>query len=289
VRPLTVHRRTGVTLVELLVALALAGAVAATALTVLRSQLRQTAAMMSHRVAESSVDDALSLLRADVRAALPVADVDHGFVSVIDSMVDLWALRGIAVVCDTQPSNRVVVVAPSAGEPRAASWPAAPRTGDRITYPEAPDIDVPAADRWRSADIVAIDGPTSCPPIAGRPRAAGLRWQLSTVRPPLGAVLRVARRTQHRLYRSSDGAWSIGAREWDGLRWSTTQPIVAPLARAGVAGGVVLRPLDDAGRVMNWPPFPGTTVSAVRATVRGTSWPGVPLDSFTMTLAAGRP
>jgi prepilin-type N-terminal cleavage/methylation domain-containing protein len=285
-----IHRsRRGVTLVELLVALVLGSAVAGAALALLRHQLRLATHIMSHRIAEAAVDDALHLLRADVRSVHPIADSAVGILDIADSVADLWALRGTAIVCDTQPFSRVVVVDAHSTDLRHARWAAAPRIGDRVAFLVASSVDTPAADEWRIADIDAAATPTTCPALNGQPRAAGRRWSLTGARPPIGALLRITRRTQYKLYRSGDGAWALGVSEWNGQRWSTIQPVVAPLARAGRASGLVMQSIDTIGRDLAWPVATGTVVGALRFTARGATWTGTPVDSFTLLTTAGRP
>lgn len=281
--------RRGVTLVELLVALVIGSAVAGAALALLRHQLRLTTQLMSHRVAEAAVDDALHLLHADLRSVIPIADSAVGIAIVADSMADLWALRGASIVCDTQPLHSVVVVSPGAADERRAVWPAAPRVGDRVAFLSAASVDTASADEWHVADISAPATAALCPAVHGQPRAAGVRWLLDGTRPPIGALLRVTRRTQYLHYRSGDGTWALGLREWNGRRWSTTQPVLAPLARAGRAPGLYLQALGTDGLELAWPIAHGTTVAAVRIAARGATWGGAALDSFTMTTAAGRP
>jgi prepilin-type N-terminal cleavage/methylation domain-containing protein len=282
--------RRGVTLVELLIALVLSAGVAAAALTVLRQQLREVGQLVAHRVAEDAVIDSWSLLRADLGSVIPVVNADIGIVAGSDSTIELWALRGMAVVCDTSGSDDIVIVAPAASDARAASWSASPRTGDRLIARVAPRFDSPDTDRWDHSDLVSVRGASRCPSAPGAPSISGLRWRVAGIRPAIGALLRIARRTQHRLYRSADGAWAIGVREWNGVAWSTTQPAVAPLAaRIGPTAGIRLSAQHPSGAPLPWPGSAGDTLGIVVATIRGGNTAGVPLDSALIALPAGRP
>ncbi|MCU0650080.1 MAG: prepilin-type N-terminal cleavage/methylation domain-containing protein, partial [Gemmatimonadaceae bacterium] len=176
-RALTRARR-GATLAELLVALALSSVVAGAALGVLRRQLRHTTAVITARDAEATVLTSWHLLAQDIRSAVPVVEAAHGIVAVRDSALELWAVRGVAVVCDTS-AGTVTIVSPSTGDVRAAEWPGTPRAGDRLLHRRAAALTAPASDAWQLADLVDDEGGAPCPAPPGLPSAAGLRWRIA--------------------------------------------------------------------------------------------------------------
>ncbi|MCU0636742.1 MAG: hypothetical protein MUE41_17865 [Gemmatimonadaceae bacterium] len=281
--------RRGATLAELLVALVLGTLVASAALATLRAQLRLTGRTMSAHAADAAVGTAWHLLARDLMSAIPIADSAVGVVAVSDSTLDLWATRGVAVVCDSAGADAVVVVAPTASDARAADWPGAPRPGDRLTWLDAADLVRDSADAWRATDLRTLEGASTCPAPPGMPRAPGQRWRVGGVRPSPGALLRVQRRTEHRLYRSSDGAWALGLREWSGIAWSTTQPVVAPFVSGrDAAPGIVLVALDRNGPVAS-PLAPGSVLRGLHLAVRGADAGGRAIDSLALTLPVGWP
>lgn len=211
--------RAGVTLVELLMVLALAGVltvVAAAAWQGPAATARRSGA--DHRSRRYVTETAADLLAHELREGL--AAVGLG-----DTAIALERIVGSGASC----------VAGLAAPVSPEAWRTPPRAGDtwRTWH----------LGRWDIGVASAVVG-ASCPD--GRPgwRATGVPDT------PSGAVVVVTRQARWVAYRDADGRWQLGLREATASGWDAVQPAVGPFARLRLAwrpdpAGGLLTVTDD--------------------------------------------
>ena len=265
--------RPGFSLVEIIVALAIGGLVAAAATGVLRRQQRffaRAATLVEQRV---SLRDATAILPGELRALAPASG---DIVAFSDSSLEIRATIGTAIACDTIAGGTAIVLAPgdlTAGA--LTAYATAPQTGDVALVFDDGGSDIAADDRWVVIDVAsAVSDSERCGPspfvsdehVPGTPgRAPGFLVRFAgdvrlpaTVRP--GAFVRIVRRVRYRFYRGSTSDWFLGYAEWAGSGYGVVQPVSGPFApyRAR-GGGVSLRYFDRDGSEIT----PGTESSRV--------------------------
>lgn len=216
--------RRGTSLVESLVALALAGVVMAVASRGLSHHLR----LRRERDDQARADEVVQVVREILRAELDHAEPAPFLLG--DTAVQLASSRVVAVACDQSPARLVL--------PASAAWWSAPRAGDSLAL-----IDTLSGAEWRAA-IVA----TGTQRASVRCPMGGTRLTLSL--PPPSSVpalllpTRVWRAMRYMAYRGSDGAWWLGERSC-APACSSAQPIAGPLlapSRGGFRLSLVLDP-----------------------------------------------
>ncbi len=242
VRIITRRARAGSALLELLVALPLALLICAVAVQLFSTQLRVTARTESRMRNQRELSHAAMVLAADLRAASVSA-----LEAWSDTSIVVFAPVMIGVVCATPAPHVIDVVAGDHDHVLREMASAAPRAGDRAYIAPADSslagapptaLDSASIERTlRNAQSTAL-ACTSSPLRAGSSRAP---WRLELVAPPplppdIGTLVTVARRTEWRAYRASDGEHYLGRRDWNGSAWSTTQPVAGPLANSAQRG-----------------------------------------------------
>ena len=237
------HRRSGIALAEMLVALALCAALAAGAALALTGAERYVRRTQWQRDDQRALRDAELILRTDLRAA--AAD---SLRVLADTAVEFMAVVGSSVVCAT--SSRVVVLPPdsvAAGDAFSV-WRVAPEVGDALVA-----WDTTAGGAWRLAVLDSVgwraDG-AGCVPSTGFLTAAD-----SVARTPVfrvhtdralaagvvpGSPVRVERRARYVLVRGADGLWALSYRRCAVAGGcGASQPVVGPFASPADSGFVV--------------------------------------------------
>ena len=217
------RRRPGVTLVELLVAMTLGAVVLGSATSVLLRQQRTSAALGSAVATDAQLRGATGALAAEL-AVLSASAGDLAAGEARDTSLQLRSLVARGVACDDGAG--VTIVADDADEPPGALDGAVPRVGDSLWW-YAGD----STGRWRSARIASSDSVTApCPLTSAPPRPARqlVIGVADTV--PSGAPLRITRPVRYAFYRSGEGSWQLGMREWIDAtaRFAAPQPVAGP-------------------------------------------------------------
>jgi len=230
--------RSGVTLAELAVVLALIGLIgSAIGLTLIRQQrfYRGTTELLQAR---EGVRDAMELLSTDIRG-MSVADTVR---LLADSAIEFFANVGSSIVCQTTGGNGVGLPGASSGRGNALTA--------FLTQPDSGDIAVfhrdalEGASEWERHRIISFAArllSMTCPGSSAFAREAdidagvnGFFVELSTplsayVRP--GAPVRFIRRGRYSLYHASDGRWYLGFRRCNAVGASSCgaiQPLSGP-------------------------------------------------------------
>lgn len=166
-----------------------------------------------------------------------------------DTSLEFRATVVSGVVCDTV--GGMVSLAPAAESPRLVSILARPEIGDTAWVLVTTD----STERWLPRPITGVfDVSRECrlggAPIFGPGNRPSIALRMSSLPPP-GGPLRVTRPWRYSLYKASDGAWYVGAKDWNSAagRFNTIQPVAGPFASAA-SGGLRFRYADSTGATL---------------------------------------
>jgi hypothetical protein len=263
--------RAGLTLVELMAAVVVAGVVLAVIATIALRQQRVFLALSADAALAGQLRDAASVLPSDLRgAAVGSGDIREA----TDTSIELRETLASAVVCDT--AGQAVVLAPfAAGAATFAAAISAIETGDAAWVLSAEDS-VPI---WRQHRVIGVASTHAGECIAGGPQLAGAALaaprtaltldsvsQSSTL---IGRPIRVTRPIRFSLYRATDGNWYLGARDWNNAasRLNTIQPLAGPFQSP--TAGPVFSWFDTIGAPMATPVIRRDQIALARIDLRG--------------------
>jgi prepilin-type N-terminal cleavage/methylation domain-containing protein len=279
--------RRGVTLAELLVALTLAAIVLGTATSSLLRQQRTAGSLGNSAAWEAQLRAATGAVAVEL-SALTAASGDLVAGEARDTALELRGFVTQGVACG-DAAGAVVF----ADDPDEASSASEVRAGDSLWWNGGSAGDM----EWHGSRVTSLDNVVLPCPLSGAAPRAVVRLRAATsdtIR--IGAPLRVTRPVRYSLYRSGDGSWQLGLREWaeESRRLPPPQPIAGPFAlRAGThrsgfryfapdgtelsegAGGVTV------GRVAR------VRVTLLSAAASGAGAPGGRRDSIEVALQHG--
>ena len=272
-----VRARLGVTLIEVVVTMVVAGVILSIVSAISVHQQRLLAEVADGVAVSGRLREISSILPIDLRgAAVSAGDVREA----TDTSVELRGTIASAVVCDTI-SNVLLLAPASAGVTTYASIATTIDSGDTAWVFTPGD----STDEWRPAAVAAVSmvnvgsgqcsarGPRLGDSARALPRIA-LRLEPSPASTGalLGLPVRVTRSLRFSLYRSSDGGWYVGEHDWNAatLRFNTIQPVSGPFLSAA-AGGMTLTYLDRDGVRLPTPVADTRAIAAIRASFRGKS------------------
>lgn len=248
--------RSGFTLVELVVALALFTIVATLMLGIVRGQQRFHLGVLEIVDAKRSVRHAVALLYGDLK---PASSSDIYAIS--DTSITLRVTRGASYVCAID-STRATLTLPSiarAGIGGLTTILAMPRAGDSILIFDPGESPVPDGDRWHPHTLTADPGSAACPmrPLgiaASDAEAAGIAITVAPPVPqtvPLGAPIRFFIPARYALYRSTSG-WMLGYSACPRGTCGARQPLSGPYMpfASGGTPGLSFRYFDTLGAEM---------------------------------------
>jgi type II secretory pathway pseudopilin PulG len=250
-RPIA-RSRSGITLIELLVALAVGGTALGVIAAISFREQQTFNDLAAVAASEAQLRDAGSLLPVDLRP-LSVATGDIRAGEARDTSLELRATIASAIVCDT--TTTALILAPSGQGSTAYASVAEPiEAGDTAWLYSPADT----SEEWRPFRIAATSDAPGGPCGGLAPRLADEDKALARVvvaleTPPalasaLGFPLRVTRPRRYSLYRASDGLSYLGERDWnpESSRFNIIQPVSGPFAPAA-EHGLVFRYLDSTG------------------------------------------
>jgi hypothetical protein len=220
-----VLNRRAATLIEVLVSLTLAGIVLGAATGSVLRQQRTHARVAGVAASDMQLRTAASLISSQ----LALIDASAGDLSVgeaSDTAFQLRATIAVAVACDSS-SSQVTFLPDPPDAIALAGFVALPRVGDSLWFL--------GDTAWKGTRIAGV-APASAvcrAPFASSGQA--LRVVLSGLADtiPAGAPLRVTRPVRYAFYRSGDGSWQLGLREWSETSgsFSAPQPVAGPFLR----------------------------------------------------------
>ena len=226
---MTPRRSPGFTLPELLIALACAGLLFAVAASIALRQQRQSAELADDAATTGRLREVMATLPIDLRGVSPAAgDIREAR----DTALEVRATIGSAVVCDT--AGRSLILGPVLpGAETFAAYVTTVAASDTAWLLDTGDT----TERWIPRRITSVSSTVTSRCAKGAPIVSNAPFvatslALDTLAPGrAGTVLRVTRPVRYSLYRSSDGSWQLGARDWNTttFRLNTIQPVVGPL------------------------------------------------------------
>lgn len=261
---------TGATLVELIVVLALGGAVCALMLSMVVRQQRFHTGVNAVVEGKRSARDAIELLARELRpiatSAASLAPHGSDIYVMSDSAITFRAHVGSSVVCAVD-ADRMTITLPGVNGPigqRLTTLIVLPTAGDSLfvfdrgTTPSRDD------DAWHRFALAANLGGGFCPrrPVGlatnDAESAVALSLALTTSIPTtvdVGAPVRFFRPTTYSLYRTSVGDWALGISACAGGTCGVRQPVSGPYQSpsSGHAKGIALEFLDASGAVTTAP------------------------------------
>lgn len=250
--------RAGWTLPEMLVALVVTSVVVALAAGAGVAQLRMyrgvgDVAAVRTQVAQAALITAGVLRDVPSRMHILVAQ---------DSAIEVAVATGVSITCRGD-TGRVTVARPVASGHTLASFTDTPRPGD--------DVEILAVDSTLGtlrASVAADPVGAMCARFPGTDA-----WTVALAQPFVvgaGVPVRFTRRLRLSTYRSSDGQWYLGMREWNPAlaRFNTIQPVAGPLLpQGGLPRGFQLEYRDAAGATLS--PVDPARVALVGIVSRG--------------------
>ena len=243
--------RRGLTLAELLVAITISGVVLALVSAIALRQHRFYASTRARLAVAAELRETAAILPVDLRGVgVSAGDIRSG--EARDTSLEFRATIASAIVCDVTGGH--VILAPTSTSGTTFSG--------FLTTPQPNDTawlltTIDTSEAWLPRRIVAaaMAAAGNCTP--GAPMLTGAA--LNTARLSLtldsldafvhpGAVLRISRPTRYSIYRSSDGAWYLGLREWNPSsgKFNTIQPVTGAFL-APASGGLRIRYFDSTG------------------------------------------
>jgi prepilin-type N-terminal cleavage/methylation domain-containing protein len=223
--------RRGVTLLELMVAIALSAIVLGSATASLLRQQRTAAAQSARREAESQNRAGLLALPAMLAGLSPaVGDLAPGEARDTALQVRAELLNGFA--CDSSAS-RVILAAADTGGASLTGVASLPQAGDTLWwYPTGESA-------WAVRRVTGVDAVAGVCGLVGQGTRSLVRIAFAgadTV--PRGAPVRLTRQMRFSVYRAGDGSWQLGTSEWSEVlqRFAPPQPIAGPFLRSGPGG-----------------------------------------------------
>lgn len=280
-------KHAGSTLVELIVALALAGVIAGAALRLLDHTQRfaRGTALVTEERAQ------LWGASATLRAAIEELSTSGGDLRVATDSSMTWAgMIGHGVACRLAPLGADLPPANLASGIPLTWWAMTPQAGDDVAILDEGTRLGAADDRWFASRVVSVtplpngcSGTSYVDPVTDAGKSGWLVRLAdslpATVRP--GAVLRLLRLQRMSLYRSA-GQWMLGWADWNAASggWNVIQPLAGPLQPHVVppgASGLALAWLDSTGAPDPTPAI-GPGVASVRLDVRGRTTAALRMD-----------
>jgi Tfp pilus assembly protein PilW len=268
-----IRTRRGISIIEVIVAMVVAGVVLAIVTAISVRQQRLFTDLVDAVALSGQLREAASILPIDLQA---VSVTSRDIREARDTSIELRATIASAVVCDTN-SNGFVLAPVAAGATTYASYLTAIDAGDTVWVFTPTD----SVDEWRPFSIsgVSTSSPRQCatrgPRLADSARAISrVSIGLSAPPPSLGAAIgtpmRVTRPVRYSLYRAGDGLWYVGEKDWSTsmARFNTIQPVSGPFLSAA-AGGLTFTYLDSAGLPLVTPVVDPTAIAAIRVRLRG--------------------
>jgi hypothetical protein len=263
--------RHGATLLELVVAMIVAGIALGLVATISARQQRVVADINDRAALSAQIGDALSILPIDLGA---VSTISGDLREARDTSLEIRATIATAVVCDTS-GNRIVLAPPGDGASTYAGTLSPIEAGDTAWIMTPTD----SAEEWRPVRVAVVgtapagDCAPRGPRLTGSARTAArvaLSFDSAGANGRIGAPIRVTRHMRYSVYRASDAQWYLGQREWNNttLRFNTIQPVSGPFL-SPASFGPAFSYADSTGAPLPSPVADTKAVAMIRVDVRG--------------------
>ena len=271
----------GLSLVELIIALLLLGVVATGTVRIVTGSMRSFRRQAARSQIQASLRSAVAIVASELRELGSGGDL----IEIAPASITYRAMRNTAFLCrapDPRQSEITLWRTPTHGLRQLEAG------RDSILIFAENDSRIVGDNTWLSAAVVAVTGGDLCPDgSAGvQVRLAGMSPE-SLVGVDRGAPVRGFQVTQLLLYHDSRRVYWLGWKEWRlGSGWSITQPVLGPLAPAGLR----FEYLDSSGRATNSPSSTAVITLKLVAQSSGRAVAvaganGVVIDSVTTSVA----
>lgn len=248
-------RRSGFTLVELLVTLIIMSVVLGTITTLLVRQQRFYRSTSDMMEARTQVRQAIDMLPADLRG-LSSSDVRNGtdIYAASDKAIEFRAITGSSVLCRI-PNTTTVVLPPLnlAAGTRLSTWTGSLQVGDSLlVYDDSSSASGNNDDHWAIYGVTAVaaigaSSGSACGTASGFVSAADVTAGLVSYQLTLGAALtptisigapiRIFHRRRYELYQpTGSSSWYLGTYECR-TTCGTLTPVSGPFAAYSTAAG----------------------------------------------------
>jgi prepilin-type N-terminal cleavage/methylation domain-containing protein len=261
--------RAGVTLLELLVTMTVGGIALSIVTLLCVRQQRLIGDLAQASAVSAQLRDAGAILPIDIRALAPtLGDIREAR----DTSLEIRATIASAVVCDTD--GAAIILAPAVNdvasfasiattiEPGDSAWLLLPNDSSETWTPHRIDAVRPGGASQCDARGPTLDAGITAPRIAlALDSTASTAW--------IGIPVRVTRPLRYSLYRSGNGMWWLGQRDWspDGARFNTIQPIAGPLL-APSSRGLRFEYFDSTGTELTVPVADARAIALMRIELR---------------------
>ncbi len=225
--------RHGFTLIEMVVSLTLVSLVAAAVGGVVVTVQRFYREQAERAAISANLREGVSALEMDLRGLDAVDSLGSELIRMEQTSLTVMVTRSVSFLCESPDLTRSQL---KIGRKPILGLRLLDPARDSLLIWARAGADSQPDNVWLRADVHSVSYGRVCP--GNSPGiAVGLggvsATELAGAR--LGTVVRAYQQIRYLLYRSADGRWWLGAREWKkGLGWTTTQPIAGPLALRGL-------------------------------------------------------
>ena len=287
------QRRSGFTIVELIIAMVLFGIVMGAAMQVILKQQRFYRGAGELLEMRSGLRQGVTMLTSDLRAVYPAEGDIYEWTR---SKIGFRSMIGSSIIC-LMPSTSAIVVPPRTLVQNNAlsAWLTSPVVGDSVlVFDEGPGVGNDD-DAWRGYQITAVatvNGTNACLPATGYTVSGDIRpstkFTLSAALPSTvvtGAPMRFFRRVDYGIYQASDSLWYLGASDCLPGRTPTCasyQPISGPYRPLSgtAASGLVLTYFNTAGAELDPATASMLNIARIGVIVRGETDAPFSTDEF---------
>jgi len=236
---MTKPRRSGFTLVELLIVLVLLTIVGGSLMSMVSKQQRFYQGTYDLIELRSQLRQAEAVVSSDLRSmSTPGGDI----VSMTDSSMDFRYTIGSSITCTT-PAGSTVIIPPTttANGNTLTNWLSKPAAGDTaFVFDEMGNTTTSVDDEWKAYEISALTtGAGNCAAAYNAQSAGYALVATGSISGTIlqGAPIRFVRRAHYSLYQSgNDGNWYLGY-SCSSCGTTTVQPIAGPFKAYTAAGG----------------------------------------------------
>ena len=254
-----VSRRRGFSLIELMIALAIAGVVLGAAYRLLVANQRFYRSQSVINDVQANIREAALIMAGELRE---VSASGGDLQQMTDTAVTINAMRSLGFVCSlvNLPLGRVTIKSSTMFKYRNID-----ATRDSLFVFREGDVKKNSDDRWLRGKVsglfstTCVDGSSAI-----QMSTSGLPVSAGTDSVSIGAPVRTFETVNYRLYQDFTGVWWLGVRNWVSGAWTTTSQVAGPL-RAN--DGLHFDYLDSTGAVT----ATAANVRAVKITIRGVS------------------
>ena len=260
--------RRGFTLVELLIAITVAGFVMGAIYRILAANQRFYTAQSQILDVQQNVRAVAQILPGELRE-LDAGDGD--IIAMSDTSITIKAMRGFAVTCAPASAAAGTVVIKTS---QTFGYRAMDATRDSVLVFRDGNVQLTSDDRWLRAPIAASAAQNCTDGSAGtKLTLTGMVGGISQLGPSgatndvgvtTGSPVRTFETVNYRLYNDGTGTWWLGVRSYTGGAWAATSPIAGPLRPND---GIKFEYRDAADAIT----ATRTAVARIRLTVRGYS------------------